>query len=89
MTRRKTIELRKLVDLVNDMNMAPSLPKDTRQGANTLLEQALHLSGQYQGFRYLTSNDLPESVEPGIVGQEENGKYIFGDESRRQYFYQS
>lgn len=51
---RKTFNVSDLVDTVNAMlkNSDPDRA-DIRQGAMNVLEQVLHDSGNYKGFRYL------------------------------------
>lgn len=73
--------LRKAVNylLANDaINTA-----DHRMGAITLLESALMRSGNYHGFRYLTTSEVPTGQLPGIINHA--GVPTFPDDSRRYY----
>lgn len=63
---RKTIEVSKLVDIVNGMCKNGSAQnKGERQGAMLLLEQVLHDTGNYKGFRSLLKEEVADG-NPGI-----------------------
>ena len=63
---RKTIEVTALVDIVNGMcKDSVAASKDIRQGAMFLLEEALHETGNYRGFRYLLKDEVSDGV-PGV-----------------------
>jgi len=58
MSARKTYPVEALVEMVNGIckNSAPDA-KDLRQGAMNVLEQVLHNTGNYKGFRYLLKGE--------------------------------
>lgn len=57
---------------------------DYRRGIASMLEHVLHATGNYRGFRYLSADDLPAGVPPGII-RDADGHHVFPDESRRRY----
>jgi hypothetical protein len=64
---RKTIEIEKLVNIANTALMYNrDHNNDYRLGVISMIENILHLSGNYKGFRYLSANELPEGMMPGI-----------------------
>lgn len=66
---RKTVEIESLVDYVNGILASErndTEARDLRQGAILVLEQALCLTDNYDGFRYLTNNELPDNIKPGV-----------------------
>ena len=80
---RKTIEVNKIIDFVNSRNKKSTCSKDTRIGWNELLEQIIMETDNYNGFRYLTFDDVEHGQLPGInYGRD---KTTFPDDSRRQY----
>ena len=94
MNKRQTIEVSKIKDLVNERNQKPGASWNTaaiRGGQNILLEEILHLTGNYKGFNYYRQNELSPGDLPGcIMGIDENGEYTgvneFPDETRRYYY---
>jgi len=90
MVKRKTIDIEKIVELVNATNSCEVSTKEQRNAVSFLLEDILHETGNYQGFRYLTSCDLPEGIEPGIVFDKSGEhNHVYPDPSRIQYFYKN
>lgn len=90
---RKTVDIASLVDYVNGVLAAEtddSRSQDLRMGAILALEHALHSTGNYNGFRYLTNNELPDHIQPG-VRYDANGilpyeeRFHNTDDTRRQY----
>lgn len=90
---RKTVEIESLVDYVNGILASErndTEARDMRKGAILVLEQALFLSGNYEGYRYLTNNELPDNIKPGVRF---NGTQILDyperfddtDDTRRMY----
>ena len=64
---RKTIEIEKLVDIANTALRCSRESHDGyRRGVITMIEDALFLSGNYRGFRYLGPDEVPEGSLPGI-----------------------
>jgi hypothetical protein len=58
MAKRKTATIEFLVNMTNEMlkNSADD-QVSARRGAMCLLEEALFITGNYNGFRYLTNSD--------------------------------
>ena len=54
-----------------------------RLGVVSLMQNILHRTGNYQGFKYLTSEDMPINAPPGIIFGTPNE---YPDDSRRLYF---
>ena len=91
---RKTVPVQALVDFANTYLADPidSLEdRGRRLGIITMVERVLHDSNNYNGFCYLTKNDLPDGVAPGVnilnnesLPYEERFKGT--DETRRKYF---
>jgi hypothetical protein len=65
MTKRKTISVAPLIETVNAMlkNSAPD-QSDIRKGMMLVLEEVLHSSGNYKGFRYLLADEV--TGNPGV-----------------------
>lgn len=76
---RKTVEVSKLVDVANTMLASEGTSKEFRQGVILMIENVLFETGNYNGFRYLTNNELPEDIEPGV---RYNGQEILPFEER-------
>ena len=92
MGKRKTIELEFLVNTANQQLAGAHGKPEHRVGVIAMIEMALMEAGRYEGFRYLTQDDLLDpSNKPGIrVGP--NGESLPEDErfqdtdgTRRQY----
>ena len=63
---RKTFNVSELVDLVNGIcKDSDATRADVRQGAMNVLEQVLHQSGNYSGFRYLWADEIANGA-PGV-----------------------
>jgi hypothetical protein len=80
MTRRKTIEVARVLDTANHALAAQdvSLTADFRWGIIAMIEAALNDSGNYKGYRYLASEYAPEG-SPTVLRE----GY---DATRRAYF---
>lgn len=63
---KKTFNIRKFIEQVNERNKVSTCEPDIRQGWNFVAEHILHEAGVYSGYRYLTSRDVPEGFRPGI-----------------------
>ena len=87
MARRKTIDIVTLVDDVNYMLMTSRCDPAIRRGMTVVLERMLHETNNYDGFRYLRSDEVPEGFKPGIDPSmpHDNPDARYPDESRRQY----
>ena len=71
---RKTIEVETLKNIVNEV-LATSTDeygatRGYRQGMMNLLEEVLHDTGNYKGYRNLMLKDVPAGEKPGIMVNE-------------------
>ena len=67
MSKRKTIEISKLVEMVNGiLQNSGSDCVGIRQGIMNLVESALFETGNYKGFRYLDETEVSADSLPGI-----------------------
>ena len=82
---RKTCPVVDIAKLVNEQNRCSTCSPLIREGWNTLLEEILHDTGNYRGYGYLRSKDVPKGELPGIDGEE--GNFTHPDETRRFYIY--
>jgi hypothetical protein len=87
MPTRKTIPVGKIVDKVNLMLAKTVGSMESRIGAMALLEEILHDTGNYRGYKYLDSTEVPVGEQPGIIRDPNGANNRFPDETRRQYFY--
>lgn len=81
----KTIAVRPLIDHLNEV-----LAKDThsvqfRQGVMVVMEDILHKSKNYSGFRYLEEPEVPKGELPGI--RRENPENVFLNTDNTRIFY--
>lgn len=88
---RKTFKVEDLVTAVNHNLRNGIDTADTRYGMIALIEQVLHDSGNYKGYRYLTQAEIPSLFKPGIH-TDANGdilpypdRFKDIDDSRREY----
>ncbi len=63
---RKTINVDQLRVKINEMLAGSSCSPDIRRGMINTLEFVLHETGNYQGFRYLSQEQVPEGQLPGV-----------------------
>jgi hypothetical protein len=90
---RKTIEVKKLVTMVNDILIhTADRHKDRRIGAYVLLHEILHKTGNYQGFAYLDKRDMRmsdsgHSVGINGLGSEMDHDDLFRDTDDSRRFY--
>jgi hypothetical protein len=95
---RKTIEVEKMLEFANERLawVSESNTPEMRWGVIVMIEEILHKSGNYNGFRYLDNYDLPAEVLPGVrraFRQESYGdclsyedRFKNTDETRRYYY---
>lgn len=87
---KKTVQVRWILDTINRRLTQPSdaISLDARNELWILLENILIETGNYAGFRYLTSDELPAGEQPGIFirGATESTPTLFPDVSRRCYY---
>jgi hypothetical protein len=90
---RKTVDVAYLLDTVNHA-LANSVEcyDERRSGMISLLESALHESGNYKGYRYLHEDEIPSGGKPGIR-VDANGenlpypdRFVDTDDTRRSYY---
>lgn len=93
MAKRKTIEIEALRVSVNEMLKESTCTPDVRLGMCSVLEQALHKSGNYHGFRHLQQEEVPYKQKAGIHFDKETrlilpypDRFVNTDDTRRQYF---
>ena len=80
MKRRKTIEVDRLVDMVNQRNRQSICSQETRDGWNSFLESVLMETGNYKGFMYLDKHHVPAGEDPGIADDNtiiDNSRIVF------------
>lgn len=63
---RKSVNVQELKAVVNESLRVSTCSVDVRQGMIYVLEKALHMSGNYRGFQYLTADQVPAGEKPGI-----------------------
>lgn len=91
MTKRKTVDVEALKLMTNTVLRTSTCTPDVRRGWLFALEWALHGTGNYRGFRYLTVNEIPPDGLPGIrMGVDgemlpEDLRWQSCDDTRREY----
>jgi rhodanese-related sulfurtransferase len=90
--KRKTIEVKKLLDWANDMLANENLSSDEHSGVCHFIENVLHESGNYAGFNhvYWMNGGFKAWEAAGEPGFPEKNKYIVGpsgDEYARFYYH--
>lgn len=63
---RKTFNVDTFKDQINKVLAASVVSADRREGMIVALEYVLHETGNYRGYRYLLSSEVPEGHQPGI-----------------------
>ena len=58
---RKTIEVNTVLTMANNLLALPTSSPDERTGVIVMLEGVLFASGQYGGFRYLSTDEVEGS----------------------------
>jgi hypothetical protein len=74
---RKTVYVESLRNDLNQWLKDSTCSQDRRQGRIDVVVDALHMTGNYHGFRYLMINEVPKGELPGIIvnGTVENTPY--------------
>jgi hypothetical protein len=87
-TQRKTIRVDKLVEEINQKLCNSSCEPNIRIGMIIILEDILHATNNYYGYRYLVNNEVPSGQKPGVIHFDKGSKEEteFPDRSRRRYF---
>jgi len=68
MAKRKTYDVEKLRNIVNDMLAKSVCSSGERKSMQVILERVLMETGNYNGYSYLTEDKVPEGHLPGING---------------------
>lgn len=64
---RKTVEVERLRKFVNNFcRSSEAADVQMRQGMTFMLEEVLHETGNYRGFRYLLDTEVPPGSRPGV-----------------------
>ena len=88
---RKTVEVDKLREFSNGF-LAGAGDRTVRKGIISLLEFALHQSGNYNGFTYLSDREVAVGKpgvnvqENGCIVEDYDARFEDTDDTRRKYF---
>lgn len=84
---RKTFNVDDLKSKINAMLANSLVTADRREGFIAILEDVLHETDNYLGYRYLTVKEVPEGHQPGIRYEDGSPTHSFDDcdSTRRQY----
>jgi hypothetical protein len=88
--KRKTVKVKNLVKFVNKFNKeSADALKEHREAYNTLLENILLSANSYQGFQYLSKDDLTGDAMSVGIRFNEDGTVMYNDtdETRVEYHY--
>lgn len=70
MTKRKTVDVAFVKNMVNDMLAEGAYDDDRHQqfrlGAIVVLEEILHVTGNYKGYGYLSQHEVLPNCRPGV-----------------------
>jgi hypothetical protein len=91
---RRTFNVEEIVRLTNESLAKSTCSPDQRTGQIQTIENILHSTGNYRGYRYLMLDEVPDRQLPGIVvhGTVENTPYEIRfaegtvDQTRIQFF---
>ena len=88
---RKTFEVADLVDFANNLLKSGHQTSRFRWGVIGCVEEVLHATGNYKGYRHLSQNEVPDASKPGIRLDAEGNilpypaRFDDCDATRRQY----
>lgn len=88
---RKTLSVKQLVQCANAMLKNSVNSPSYRAGVQSMVEEILHTSGNYKGFRYLKQEEVPPQKWPGIHTQADgtmlppSERFKFTDRTRVAY----
>jgi hypothetical protein len=86
MAKRKTVDIRKIVQIANGILSQRGGTAESRYTVITMLDSILLEAGQYKGYRYLTPMEVHPEDEPGIFPSRDADKMFSGtDCTRRAY----
>lgn len=88
---RKSVNVEVVKTKINQVLALSECSSDMRQGMMNVLEDILHTSGNYHGFRYLGNLEVPRGQYPGIHmelidSRDHEAKFFGTDRTRVQYF---
>lgn len=87
---RKTLQLRELVDWVNERNATSTCDAKVREGWNAVVNSFLMQADAYAGFGYLRADELKGEAKgkPPGIDFDDSGEHhhVFPDESRIRFF---
>jgi len=84
---KKTFKVADLLQIVNTMNSTGMHTREQRQATNTLLEEILFKTDNYNGFHYLDHDAVPAGAQPGIIfDHSEKREHVYPDNSRVNYY---
>lgn len=63
---RKTVKIEKIIEMGNKILQSDTHDQEFRCGVKLMLENILHESETYRGFRFLTQEEVPYGEAPGI-----------------------
>ena len=63
---RKTIAVAKIVEMGNKILRSDTIDPEFRSGVKMMVENILHETDNYVGFRMLTQEEVPAGQLPGI-----------------------
>ncbi len=63
---KKTFNVTEYRAMVNETLAKSTCSADMRQGMINVLENVLHITQNYKGFKYLMQNQVPAGQKPGI-----------------------
>ena len=86
MAKRKTIQVKTMLDTVNLKLKTGTCNPDVRKGMCCIIEDILHMTDNYNGFYYLEQHEVPMTHRAGII-RDKTGEndHQFPDDTRRQY----
>jgi len=88
---RKTIEVEKLVQYANEQLKYGMTGAAHRGGVTVMIEEVLFRTGNYGGFRFLRSDEVPNNQLPGVHYKDGQllpypERFFETDNTRREYF---
>ena len=90
---KKTIQVEVLRNRINNTMKTDIGPHEGRQSLLCLLEDILHETGNYRGYRYLTEKEVLLNARPGIRTTNLSGneleysdKFYCTDSTRVEYY---
>lgn len=91
MGKRKTVSVEQVVKYANEQLKYGMTGPVHRGGVMIMVEQILHDTGNYAGFRYLKSDEVPNNQAPGVHYKDGEilpypDRFINTDNTRVEYF---